>query len=315
MRAIFFTRSFTLLWALLAAAPALAQVATPASARVGAPALQERSELLAQQERKDELSPVEAMARARNTFEYGDYATAVKMLQDIVERARFESPALRAEAYRLLGISLFYLGRKGEAYTAFLELLYLEPDTELDPFYVSPGIVALFDQVRKDSESKLAPIRAQRRAELDARKKAAAEEARLRRQRELEEQQKRLFSLQPTVERRVVTREFWVSLMPFGVGQLQNGDRTLGITLATSEIAAGAASAGSTLLIEQLRDQATGRFQPQSYRLASRLQVVKWVSAGLFYALWAGGAIHAALRFQPEQPLPDRLIQPPVSPP
>ncbi len=263
-------------------------------------------------EEKPAPSPAEAMAKARNTFEYGDYATAAKMLIDLVDKARFEAPALRAEAYRLLGISLFNLGRKGEAYSAFLELLYLEPDTELDPFYVSPGIVALFDQVKKDSSEKLAPIRAQRRADQEARRKAAEDEARARRQRELEEQQKLLFARQTTVEKRVVQREFWVSLLPFGVGQLQNGDRTLGIALATSQIVTAASSAGSVLLIEELRDPSSGRFDNRgsSYRLARNLSVVKWVSAVLFYGLWAGGAIHAAVRYQPEQALPDRLVQP-----
>ena len=264
---------------------------------------------------KQPPSPAEAMAKARNTFEYGDYATAAKMLTDLVDKARFEAPPLRAEAYRLLAISLFNLGRKGEAYSAFLELLFLEPDTELDPFYVSPGIVALFDQVKKDSTEKLAPIRAQRHADQEARRKAAEEEAKLRRQRELEEQQKLIFARQATVEKRVVQREFWVSMLPFGVGQLQNGDRTLGIVLATSQIVTAASSAGSVLLIEELRDPSSGRFDNHgsSYRLARTFSVVKWVSAILFYGLWAGGAIHAAVRYQPEQALPDRLVQP--SPP
>jgi hypothetical protein len=123
-----------------------------------------------------------------------------------------------------------------------------------------------------------------------------------------------LQQLSPSVERRVVQREFWVSMLPFGIGQLQNGDRTLGIALATAQVIAGASSAGSALLIEELRDSSTGRFNNRGpgntpYLTASRLNVLKWVSAGLFYALWAGGAIHAAVHFQPEEQLPDRLLQ------
>jgi tetratricopeptide (TPR) repeat protein len=259
-------------------------------------------------------SAVDAMNRARNTFEYGDYARASQMLSALVEAGRFETPALRAEAYRLLGLSLFYQGRKGESYSAFLEYLYLDPDAELDPFYVPPGAVSFFENVKKEAADKLAPIRAQKRGELEARKKAAAEEAERRRQRELEDDRKRLLTLQPSVERRVVQREFWVSMMPFGIGQLQNGDRSLGIGLAVAEVIAGASSAGSALLIEELRDSSTGKFdnrgQASPYVLAKRLNVVKWVGAALFYALWAGGAVHAALRYQPEQQLPDRLLQP-----
>ena len=262
---------------------------------------------------KELPSAVEAMNRARVTFEYGDYPQASKLLSALVEGGRFESLTLRAEAYRLLGLSLFYQGRKGEAYSAFLEYLYLEPDAQLDPFYVPPAAVSFFDQVKKEAEPKLAPIRAQKHAEIEARQRQAAEEAERRKQREMEEERKRLQQIAPSVERRVVQHEFWVTMMPFGIGQIQNGDRTLGMVLATSELIAGAASAGSALLIEELRDPATGKFSDTGtgstpYKTAQRLNVIKWVGAGVFFALWAAGAIHAAINFKGEEVLPDRLI-------
>ena len=292
----------------------LAQTAPGAGRTARAGALEDEKEL---------PSAVEAMNRARVTFEYGDYPQASRLLAALVEVGRFESVSLRAEAYRLLGLALFYQGRRGEAYSAFLEYLFLDPDAQLDPFYVPPAAVSFFEQVKKEAEPKLSPIRAQKRGEQQARQKAASEEADRRRQRELEEERRRLQELTPSVERRVVQREFWVSVMPFGIGQLQNGDRTLGIALATAEVIAGAASGGSALLIEELRDSSTGRFNNRGagntpYLTASRLNVLKWASAGLFYALWAAGAIHAAVRFKPEEQLPDRLLQappPPATPP
>jgi pyruvate/2-oxoglutarate dehydrogenase complex dihydrolipoamide acyltransferase (E2) component len=256
----------------------------------------------------------DAMNQARRTFEYGVYAQASKMLAALLEAGRFESLQSRAEAYRLLGLSLFYQGRKGDSYSAFLEYLYLDPDAELDPFYVPPNAVQFFDEVKKEAEPRLAPIRAQKRAEQEAQKKAAAEEAEKRRRRELEEERKRLAVLSPRIERRVVEHEFWVTMMPFGIGQLQNGDRTLGITLATGQLISGAASAGSALLIEGLRDNDTGKFNPNgsgnAYQNAQRLDVIKWVGAAVFFALWAGGAVHAAINYKPEEVLPDRLLQP-----
>ena len=268
---------------------------------------------------KELPSAIEAMNRARVTFEYGDYPQASKLLSALVEGGRFESATLRAEAYRLLGLSLIYQGRKGEAYSAFLEYLFLDPDAQLDPFVVPPAAVSFFDQVKKEAEPKLAPIRAQKRAENDARRKAAAEEAERRRQRELEAERQRLMQLSPSIERRVVQHEFWVSVLPFGVGQFQNGDRTLGIVLATSMVVTGAMSGGSALLIEELRDPATGRFNDHGpgatpYVTASRLNVIKWASAAVFYSLWAFGAVHAAIHFKPEEQLPDRLLQNPVPP-
>src|SRR5262249_20037746 len=131
---------------------------------------------------------VEAMNRARATFEYGDYPQASKLLSALVETGRFESAPLRAEAYRLLGLALFYQGRRGESYSAFLEYLYLDPDAELDPFYVPPAAVSFFDSVKKEAEPKLAPLRAQKRAEQEAQKRVAAEEAERRKQREEDEQ-------------------------------------------------------------------------------------------------------------------------------
>ena len=264
---------------------------------------------------QDTRSAAEAMNRARVTFEYGDYAQASKLLSALVEAGRFESLQMRAEAYRLLGLSLFYQGRKGEAYTAFLEYLYINPDAELDPFYVPPAAVSFFDPVKKEAEPRLAPLREQKRAEQETQKRAAAEEAERRRQRELEEERRRILQISPSVERRVVQHEFWVTMLPFGIGQLQNGDRKLGIFLATSELVAGAASAGSALLIEGLRDNSTGRFDNRGggstpYQTAQRLDVVKWVGAALFFGLWAGGAIHAAVNYKAEEQLPDRVLQP-----
>ncbi len=264
---------------------------------------------------QDTRSAAEAMNRARVTFEYGDYAQASKLLSALVEAGRFDSLQTRAEAYRLLGLSLFYQGRKGEAYSAFLEYLYIDPDAELDPFYVPPAAVSFFEQVKKEAEPRLAPLREQKRAEREAQQRAAAEEAERRRQRELEDERKRLAQMSPSIERRVVEHQFWVTMLPFGLGQLQNGDRALGIFFATSELITGAASAGSAVLIEGLRDNATGRFDNRGpgttpYQTAQRLDVVKWVGAGLFYALWVAGAIHAAVNYKAEERLPDRVLQP-----
>ena len=262
-----------------------------------------------------EPTPVEAMRKARSFFEYGDYASASKLLNHLIDTGRFESGELRGEAYRLLGLSDFYQGKKGEAYRAFLEMLYLNPDAELDPFYVPPSAVAFFEQVKEEAEPRLLPLRNLKRADEEARRRAAIAEARERERLEQEEEQRRLLRVAPTVEKRVVQREFWVNLLPFGVGQLQNGDRNLGIVLATSETIAGATSAGSALLIEELRDS-SGNFGASVFPLAQRLNVAKWIGAGIFYALWIGGAIHAAVNYQSETAMPDRLVTPsPLAPP
>lgn len=242
----------------------------------------------------------EALQQARAAFEFQDYAGVERLLAP--RAAQVDNPQLQAEAFRLLGVARFYLGKNNGAADAFFELLKLEPDEELDPFYVSPRAITFFDQVKRQREAELQPIREQRKREAEERRRAADAELVARRRREQDDETRRLVALRPPtiLERRVVQREFWVSLMPFGIGQFQNGDQSLGTALATSQIVAGATSAGSALLIEALRDRSSGKFSRDSYNIARNLQIAKWASAGAFYALWIGGAIQAAIKFRPE---------------
>jgi hypothetical protein len=259
---------------------------------------------------------------AKRDFEHGDYARAAQRLAQLVEVGRFQTLELRAEAYRLLGQALLLQTppREAEAHRAFQELLLLDPDTELDPFFVPPRVIDFFEAEKKELAPQLSPVRAQRRAEKELRRKQREEDASRRR---VEDEQKAILKLQPVVERRVIQREFWVSLLPFGLGQMQNGDRKLGYTLATLEIVFGAMSAGSAFLIEGLRDNATQKFGPREYQIATKLEITKWIGAAAFFGLWAAGAIDAAARFKPETTVEDRLLippaagssQPPVMPP
>jgi hypothetical protein len=261
----------------------------------------------APQQPDGEEAAAEQVRLAQRDFEYGDYTRVAQRLSSLVEVGRFQTPELRARAYTLLGEALLLHSppREQEAHRAFLDLLFLDPDTELDPFYVPPRVIEFFERERKELEPQIAPLRAQRRAEKEARRRALEEEAQRRRQ---EEAERRMRAIQPSVERTVIQHEFWVSLLPFGLGQLQNGDRTLGYTLATLEVIFGAASVGSTLLIETLRDEKTQKFGQGDYKIATRLEIVKWVGAAAFYSLWAFGAIHAAVNYKSQTLVKDELL-------
>src|SRR3989442_12300440 len=82
---------------------------------------------------EESRAAIEAMNRARVTFEYGDYAQASKLLAALLEAGRFEALQMRAQAYRVLGVSLFYQGGKGGACDAFLEDLYINPNSQRTP--------------------------------------------------------------------------------------------------------------------------------------------------------------------------------------
>ncbi len=81
-----------------------------------------------------------------------------------------------------------------------------------------------------------------------------------------------------------------------------------GIALATSETIAGATSAGSRRRFRSWR--LVGNFGASVYPLAQRLNVAKWIGAGIFDVLRIGGAIHAAVNYQSETAMPDRPVMP-----
>jgi hypothetical protein len=57
-------------------------------------------------------------------------------------------PAERAQAQRIRGLSLFFLGRRDDAEQALRAYLGLEPDAHLDPALVPPEAVVFFEEVR-----------------------------------------------------------------------------------------------------------------------------------------------------------------------
>src|SRR5207237_5022781 len=80
----------------------------------------------------------EQVRLAKRDVDSGEYAKASQRLAQLVEVGHFQSADLRAEAYRLLGMSMLLQSppRPDDARGAFRELLLIDPDTELDPFYV-----------------------------------------------------------------------------------------------------------------------------------------------------------------------------------
>ena len=60
----------------------------------------------------------------------------------------------RAEALRLLGIGLYLNGRPGGAERAFIDLIHLRPQHNLDPSITRPEVVAFFRDVRRRNEPK-----------------------------------------------------------------------------------------------------------------------------------------------------------------
>lgn len=252
--------------------------------------------------------PSEQLHLARATYEYGDYAGAAKILDPLTQAHSLERIQDQIEAFRLLGLSRFFLNQLEPAVHSFVELLSLEPDYQLDPLYVPPQAVTFFETVRRNNKDLLDPIRQRRRATQEA---TAQEEA--ARQRFLSQ----FTAAPPRVVRERIDRPSKIlALLPGGFGQFQNGDTGLGITLAITETLTAATATGCYVWIAA--NGQNGTFPSSTYSTALTVRVVQISSEAAFVALWAFGVIEALATLRPPRIVPEEGGAPastPAAPP
>ncbi len=244
------------------------------------------------------------MKRAKDRFEFGAYADAAGALRQMLARSPSLTDAEAIEAYRMLAIAEYQLGDRAAARDAFVNLLSVEPDYALDPFLVPPPIVEFFDRVKKEHEPALAPLRARRR-ELREQQRLAEEAKR----RLLAEEQVR--SGPPSKIVRVEDRIYLFNWMPLGAGQFQNGDRAKGTAIAAGQIVLGLVNISAILFHNQIAQDgsrtcvsgepncARPPYKDSDRNLLSQVDMVKYATAGLFWALYAYGVWDAHRNYVP----------------
>lgn len=89
----------------------------------------------------------------------GDYAEAERIAARVVVAGATLAPAIRAEAWRVYGLALFFLGERDRAEAALLEYLKFDPDAVLDPAVVPPEAIRFFDDVRVEHAALLSRYR------------------------------------------------------------------------------------------------------------------------------------------------------------
>jgi hypothetical protein len=180
-----------------------------------------------------------------------------------------------------------------------VNLLSHDPDYALDPFYVAPDIVELFDSIKREKEEDLKPLREQKRKL--AEQKRAEEEAR-----------RKLLSPEPRSRIvRVETHHYALNWMPFGGGQFQNGQDTKGTAIAIGELGLGIINLGTIVWGNQIATDHT-RFcfsgpgcgsPPYNDNDRALVLTINRVTIGTaiaFWALYAYGVVDAHLNYQPK---------------
>lgn len=236
------------------------------------------------------------LGTARAAFEYGQYEKARGIAERLLASGVLAKEEDLLDAYRIIGLAHFYSRQPNHLEAAertFLQLLSIDPDYRLDPFFTPPAAVTFVEDVRRKYETELEPIREQRRLV----KAALRTQEEMRRK--LVEASRKDEETAPTTAKLVTRRHFPVVFLPLGAGQFQNDEPQLGYAVAGVQLAAGLASVLGYTVIEGLR-KPSGGFSRKDLATVDALNVVKWVSAGIFYAAWGFGVADAWSKFTPE---------------
>lgn len=237
-------------------------------------------------------APRDDLRDAENAYLYGDYRRVIEKVTPLIEPdIRLVDLDDQARAYELLGLAHFYLHEEQKARRVFERLIRLDPQRRLDPLVVPPAAIAFYDRLRTEMADEL---RAER-------------EAFIRRRREEEERRRRENMVE--IEREYRRNSRLVAVMPFGIGQFQNGDTALGVAFLTTELAAIGLSIGAYLAVEDLR-RPTGRFSSADLPRAESLQTVQVASGAAALGLMVLGAAHALLTFEEHTEVQERVIRP-----
>ncbi len=169
---------------------------------------------------------------AMNAYDTGEYVTAEKRFKALLDRdPPLDNKALIFEVHKYLGATLMFLGKQAEAEALFEELLRQDPDYELDPVLFPTDILDTFYKVKLRIADELAAIQSEKEK---AAAKAKAEKKALKKKllQSIKEATKPVY-----LGREQQARSLFFAFVPFGVGQLQNGQMLKGYLFLGGELA------------------------------------------------------------------------------
>ncbi|MFO7177967.1 MAG: hypothetical protein DIU78_004620 [Pseudomonadota bacterium] len=290
-----------------AAAPSAApplEAAPPAPPRTRAPAVPARVRL------SDEAE----LARIVSLYEAGRYAQCADELEALLREdgpRPLSDPNVVENARIYQAACLIGSGRSEQADVPLRAAILANPQMRPpDSLVFPPPVVERFLRVRETLYEEI------RKAELSRVEQARREaEARARRERAEAE---RLAELEDLASREVVrTRNRrWIALIPFGVGQFQNGNPELGWVFLASEAVLGATALTALSMQTYITLEADRLRNEDNNSVLRTWNTLLDVSSYAFLAVAAIGILEAQLSFVPEvreerrREIPERLRRP-----
>jgi len=267
--------------------------------------------------------PLGDLEKAHNAYVAHRYADAEARLRALLDErtGSLKDPDGIADARMYLGAVLVEEGKKEQANEVFERLLLDKSDYKYDPLNVSTEAINAFldaqtrlrDTIRSGQDKKALEEQAKKaKAELD-RERAVLRLAML----------EKMASDEQVIEK----NSRWSALLPFGVGQFQNGQKDLGWVFLSAEslLAVGSVVGAVVSYYEQsqVNDSLKGenKYAADYYHQnAYQSFVVGDLLAGAFFLTAIVGAVQAEVAFVPEivhvrqRPVPVVAVTPIVGP-
>ncbi|MFT3766012.1 MAG: hypothetical protein QM820_10920 [Minicystis sp.] len=272
----------------------------------------------------------QAFELAKNPFDAGQFAEAHARLSALLDpslpsceangggRCHITDADLVERARALDAASLLALKREAEADAQIGKILRANPQYAPNPALFPQEVIDRFTMVRGALRPELEAI-AQQKAREELAKRVGAQKAR-------EAEEKWITELERLAgeERRVEPNSRWIAMVPFGVGQFQNGDVRLGIVFAASEVLLGGASLVTVAIVNKLASTDVTRTPVNLPALNSQIRTAVLVNQ-ITFAAWAAvtvaGVVQAQVGFVPQRittqkrPVPPRPRLTPIAAP
>ena len=265
------------------------------------------------------------VAKARAAYEAKNYDDADRRLWSMLnpDSGTLKDAGLRTQARMYWAATMLARKNPQEAAEQFEKLLLDEPSFEPDPLSFPSEVIDAFIDTRKRIIDKI------NAAKTEQAKRAAERRAREEEEKRRAAERMRLLEKMATEERITERHSRWIALVPFGVGQFQNGQKTLGWTFLGAEAAflAGAVVAFPFYVYNRTKASALVGTNPdldplKSYRdRANTASIVNGVFNVAFAVTAVVGIVHAQVTFVPQtdemkkRPLPQvRDVSPTIAP-
>jgi tetratricopeptide (TPR) repeat protein len=253
--------------------------------------------------------------KARAAYLARNYAEAEERLRALVDpKTGLKEIGLLSQARMYLGAVLLAQGKRDPAVEVFENLILEDPTFEPDPLSFPGDVINTFFDVREKLREKM--LQDQRtRARLEAERRAQAEDERRKQEAWLAK-----IKQMATEEKITVQNHRIVAFLPFGAGQLQNGDPVLGWTFLVTEAALVIGTAITVPMYAYHRGRAEDLANTLDFRTAQlyqdradNIRTVNLSFVGALAALAITGVVQANLAYVPETVETKKRDLPPVS--